>query len=61
MILCVCHNISENDFRKEVRKGISNLGQACARMELGTRCGKCCCDAQQIIKEELGNLKAVNR
>ena len=60
MILCVCHNISEHDFRNEVRNGISNLSQASARMELGTRCGKCRCEAQQIINEEKVDLKAVN-
>ncbi len=46
MIICICHNISENELKK-VTKESSNPNEAIKKLGLGKSCGICLIDAIQ--------------
>jgi bacterioferritin-associated ferredoxin len=55
MYVCICKNVTENQIRDAVReKGIQRIREL--RQTLGTceQCGKCAPEAQQLIRDCLG-------
>ena len=53
MIVCVCHNVNERKIADCVDAGVDTIKQLCAQTRAGTRCGKCLCQAREVLNAAL--------
>ncbi len=51
MIICICHNISENEIRSAIRNGINSMHALRENLAVGTCCGKCKSCTKKILRE----------
>lgn len=53
--VCLCKHVTRGEIEDFVRKtGISDLKKLCTTMDVGTNCGGCREDIEEIINEVLG-------
>lgn len=63
MIVCVCHNVNEKRIAECAADGVRSVKQLCATTRAGTRCGKCLCEARDVLRAavaEVQTAKTVN-
>jgi len=51
MIVCVCHNISENQVKSAIRNGLDSMHLLRENLAIGTCCGKCKSCTKKILRE----------
>lgn len=51
MIVCVCHNISENDIKSAIKNGSDSMHLLRENLGIGTDCGKCKSCTKKILRE----------
>lgn len=55
MIVCVCKRVSDRQIRQLVDEGANSLRDIRKATGLGTQCGKCACEARQMVRELSGH------
>ncbi len=51
MIVCICHNISENQVKSAIRNGMDSMHLLRDNLAIGTDCGKCKSCTKKILRE----------
>ncbi len=51
MIVCICHNVSENEIKSAIRNGIDSMPLLRDNLAIGTCCGKCKSCTKKILRE----------
>ncbi len=51
MIICVCHNISEDTIRTAIRQGVDDMHLLREKLAIGSECGKCKSCTKKILRE----------
>lgn len=51
MIVCVCKRVSDRQIQQLVAEGAGSLRDIRRATGLGTQCGKCACEARQMVRE----------
>lgn len=53
-VVCLCEKVTRGEIEDYVRKtGISDLKELCEKMNIGTKCGGCRLDIEEIMNEVL--------
>uniref|UniRef100_A0A486XH20 Bacterioferritin-associated ferredoxin n=1 Tax=Rheinheimera sp. BAL341 TaxID=1708203 RepID=A0A486XH20_9GAMM len=60
MYVCLCKAVSDKTIKQKVAEGVSTMRELKMCTGLGTQCGKCTCQAQQILHNELVHKGANN-
>lgn len=50
MIVCVCHNVSENEIKAAIKSGSNNMHLLRENLGIGTDCGKCKSCTKKILR-----------
>ncbi len=50
MYVCLCKGITENQIRQAAADGATTLGAVRQKLGVSTECGKCRCDARDILR-----------
>ncbi|MCH8550446.1 MAG: bacterioferritin-associated ferredoxin [Natronospirillum sp.] len=51
MYVCLCHAVTDQQIEKAVRKGsVSSVRDLQQTLGVGTTCGKCACEARDILQ-----------
>ncbi len=53
MYVCLCKGITDSQIRMAVADGATSLRQVRDALGVSTECGKCRCDARQILQAAL--------
>lgn len=53
MYICICKGVTDSAIRREVQAGATSFREVRNQLGVGTQCGKCACEARQIIAETL--------
>ncbi|WP_166840411.1 bacterioferritin-associated ferredoxin [Rheinheimera pleomorphica] len=56
MYVCLCKAVTDKTIKQKVAEGVSSMRELKMCTGLGTQCGKCTCQAQQILHNELVRL-----
>jgi len=51
MYICVCHAVTEKEVRKAIASGVSSVARLSEQTRLGTQCGCCTNQAEEIIAQ----------
>lgn len=54
MFVCLCKGVSDRQIQQLVDAGARSLRDVREATGLGTQCGKCACEARQIVRDALG-------
>ena len=57
MIVCVCHNISENEIQSAIEKGLDDMDSLRENLGIGTSCGKCKSCTKKILRDYVSENK----
>ncbi|MEH8020571.1 bacterioferritin-associated ferredoxin [Rheinheimera metallidurans] len=60
MYVCLCKAVTDKAIKQKVAEGVSTMRELKMCTGLGSQCGKCTCQAQQILHTELVNISADN-
>jgi len=55
MYVCVCKGITDRQIENAVLEGANNLGKLRKSLGVASQCGKCSCQAREIISETLAS------
>lgn len=55
MYVCLCKGITENQIRQAAADGATTLGQVRQTLGVSTECGKCRCEARNILQSVATN------
>jgi bacterioferritin-associated ferredoxin len=61
MIVCVCHNVSDRDIKRQVRDGCSSFEALQFETGVSTCCGCCESCAREVFQQAQGNGLSVER
>lgn len=61
MYVCVCKGVTDKQIEAAVEAGARRMRCLSRQTGLGTQCGKCCCDAQDILKKHVGDVQTRER
>ena len=53
MIVCICHNISDNAIRQALEQGAGSMQEIRAQLGVGSCCGKCNSFAKTLVRAHL--------
>lgn len=56
MYVCLCKAVTDKTIKQKVAEGLSTMRELKMCTGLGTQCGKCTCQAQHILHNELVRL-----
>ena len=56
MYVCLCKAVTDKAIKAKVAEGVTTMRELKMCTGLGTQCGKCTCQAQQILHNELVRL-----
>ncbi|WP_217125714.1 (2Fe-2S)-binding protein [Hydrogenophilus thiooxidans] len=59
MYACICFAVKEREVREAVSKGVVRMSDLCAKLGIGTRCGRCVCALREIVREETKVIKEI--
>ncbi len=51
MYICLCKGVTDTAIRREIRNGATTFREVRDRLGVATQCGKCACDARQVIAD----------
>lgn len=49
MYVCICKGVTDTAIRREVRAGAASFREVRDRLGVATQCGKCACEARQVV------------
>lgn len=55
MYVCICKGITDRDIREAVDSGANSFRKVRNALGVSTQCGKCACQAKEIVKESIGD------
>lgn len=58
MYVCVCKGITDHQIKDAVYGGATSLGKVRRELGVGAQCGKCRCQARELIDETLQPVSA---
>lgn len=53
MYVCLCKAVTDKAIKQKVAEGVSTMRELKICTGVGSQCGKCICQAQQILHNEL--------
>lgn len=53
MFVCICKAVSDKAIKQAIADGAASMRDLKAQLGVGSQCGKCVCQAQQILHNEL--------
>jgi bacterioferritin-associated ferredoxin len=53
MFVCLCKAVTDKAIKQKVAEGVSTMRELKLCTGVGSQCGKCTCQAQQILQNEL--------
>ena len=53
MYVCLCKAVTDKTIKQKVAEGVSTMRELKMCTGVGSQCGKCVCQAQQILHNEL--------
>lgn len=53
MYVCLCKAVTDKAIKQKVAQGVSTMRELKMCTGVGSQCGKCSCQAQQILHNEL--------
>lgn len=53
MYVCLCKAVTDKAIKQKVAQGVTTVRELKMCTGLGSQCGKCVCQAQQILHNEL--------
>ncbi|GGW59606.1 bacterioferritin-associated ferredoxin [Alishewanella tabrizica] len=53
MFVCICKAVSDKAIKQAIAEGADSIRDLKARLGVGSQCGKCVCQASQILHNEL--------
>ena len=56
MYVCLCKAVTDKTIKQKVAEGVSSMRELKMCTGVGSQCGKCTCQAQQILHNELVRL-----
>ena len=56
MYVCLCKAVTDKAIKQKVAQGVSTMRELKMCTGVGSQCGKCTCQAQQILHNELVRL-----
>lgn len=51
MYVCLCHGVTDQHIREAIDDGCDNYRAIRETLKVGTKCGKCACDAKCLVRE----------
>ncbi|QBL09146.1 (2Fe-2S)-binding protein [Rheinheimera sp. D18] len=60
MYVCLCKAVTDKAIKQKVAEGVSTMRELKMCTGLGSQCGKCTCQAQQILNCELAQISATH-
>ncbi|MBZ9610601.1 bacterioferritin-associated ferredoxin [Rheinheimera maricola] len=60
MYVCLCKAVTDKTIKQKVAEGVSSMRELKMCTGVGSQCGKCTCQAQQILHNELVQLSGNN-
>jgi len=58
MYVCLCKAVTDKAIRQQVAEGASSMREIRQQLGVGTQCGKCVCEANQVFSEALSKYAA---
>lgn len=58
MVVCLCKGVSDRQIQQLVDAGARSLRDVRETTGLGTQCGKCACEARQLVRDALSEQAA---
>lgn len=59
MYVCLCKGVTDSQIRSAVEEGASNLKAVRRQLGVSSQCGKCACDAKDIIRETKSEMSSL--
>ncbi|NQD37199.1 bacterioferritin-associated ferredoxin [Permianibacter sp. IMCC34836] len=56
MYVCLCKAVTDRQIREAVEQGASSMRDLARELGVATQCGKCGCDARELLKYCLDEL-----
>ncbi len=56
MYVCLCKAVTDSQIREAVESGASSMRDLARELGVATQCGKCGCDARELLKYCLDEL-----
>lgn len=53
MYICICKAVSDKAIKQAIANGADSVRELKAQLGVGSQCGKCVCQATQILHNEL--------
>jgi bacterioferritin-associated ferredoxin len=53
MYVCLCKGVTDKAIKQKVAEGVCTMRELKLCLGVGSQCGKCTCQAQQILHNEL--------
>lgn len=53
MFVCICKAISDKTIKQAIADGAESIRELKSQLGVGSQCGKCLCQTQQILHNEL--------
>ncbi|GAB2923681.1 bacterioferritin-associated ferredoxin [Rheinheimera gaetbuli] len=60
MYVCLCKAVTDKTIKQKVAEGVASMRELKMCTGVGSQCGKCTCQAQQILHNELVRLSDNN-
>ena len=51
MFVCICNAVTDQEIRKAIKEGVSNLGELQRCLGVAANCGQCACTAEGMLEE----------
>lgn len=49
MYVCICHAVNDKQIKEAVGAGATSMRDLAKQLSVGTKCGKCVCDAKELL------------
>ena len=56
MYVCLCQGVTDHQIREAIYEGCCSYRDVRVATGVGTQCGKCACEAKQLVRETLSDL-----
>lgn len=53
MYICICNEVSEDEIKRAISKGIRNMQELCKELGIAKGCGRCAKCAESILTNAL--------
>ena len=55
MYICVCKSVTDGDIQEAVDTGLTSFHAVQSALAVGTGCGTCACDVDDVIQERIAS------